>query len=359
MSNDTTLRVNPATAAKFCVAVIRANRAARAKGTDINTVPLMIGQPGIGKTAIARQIAKKLGYDGTIVITPTIYNIFDLRGLPVATGSLETGNLSTVFAASKILPEGGKWLVLIDELADIPLHEQSGFYQLFLERRVGDYVLPDSCDVVGATNDETHGACANPLSSAIKTRVAAVHVQPDVDQSVKYAVDNGWNPRVVAFIKAQPDCLLGFDKDDFAGGCTPRGLEQLSNLENESMPEEAILVDALCQGHIGKDFGMRYSIFRSLKVPSVEEVFNNPATATIPAELHERFLYCCMLMNAVDVAKDGTKKMEKVLDYAKRLDKVEAVGLVMDCCRKNSVALQKSTVMKRVADEYGELLRQV
>ena len=350
--------VNPAQAAKFCVKVILASRAARKRGSDMNIVPLMVGQPGLGKTSVARQIARKLGYDGTVVITPTIYTVFDLRGLPTAQGSLEGKDLRTVFAAGGVLPTEGKYIVLIDELADCPIHEQSGFYQLFLERRVGDYVLPEGCDVIGATNDETHGACANPISAAIKTRVAVVRVKPCPEQTVKYAVENGWHPRVIAFIKAQPDCVVnGFDKDDYAGGCTGRGLEMLSELERDGMPGEEILVESLCTGLLGAEYGARYNTFRNIQVPDPELVFSGPEDAPVPADLSERFLYCCLVVNAANVGEAGPGRLDRVLDYAARLNRVDGIGLVMDSVRRYAKSLKGTSVMRRVAEEYAEELQ--
>lgn len=224
----------PHQAAIFCLAIIKASRQAIESG-GLAIVPLMLSQPGVGKTSIAKQIAQKLKYDSLIVITPTMHNALDLRGLP------EVKEGKTKFAASDILPESGRHLILIDELPDCPVHEQSGFYQLLLDRRLGEYILPEGCDIIAAGNDETHGACANPLSTAIKTRVAICHVKSDLEQSVKYAIQNNWHPRVIGFMRACPQALSGFNQDDFAAGSTGRGLQQLSQLEKSGVPDNDII----------------------------------------------------------------------------------------------------------------------
>lgn len=315
-------KLNPGQAAIFCLAIIKASRQAMESG-GLAIVPLMVSEPGCGKSSIAKQIASKMGYDSLIVITPTMHSTLDLRGLPY----VEDGQ--TKFAASTILPASGKHLILIDELGDCPIHEQSGFYQLLLDRRLGEYSLPVDCDIVAATNDETHGACANPLSTAVKTRVAICHVVSELEQSVKYAIATGWHPRVIGFMRACPQSLAGFNQEDFAAGSTGRGLQQLSQLEKSGVPDNDTIKAALFQGLIGEDIGTRYETFRNLKIPDISKVFSSPENAEIPDESAKLFALSAMIV----FAAASNKNFAPVFRYAGRLDRVSRIGLVTDLVR--------------------------
>lgn len=347
-------RLNPRQAAIFCLAVLKSSIAARKAGR-MATVPLMIGLPGVGKTSIARQLQKALKYDGLIVVTPTLHTTLDLRGLPyVHTG--ENGQ-ETRFAASQILPKSGRWLVLVDELADCPLHEQSGFYQLLLDRRMGEYTLPPDCDVIGATNDETMGACANPLSTAIKTRVAPVYVYPDLEQSIKHALENGWDYRVIGFIRVHPEVLTGFNADDYAGGSTPRGLEQLSMLEQSGgfdLPAVAgdnSIQTALACSLLGTDHGYRYSVYRQLVMPNLETVFTDPDKAELPADPGIRFAFSAQIA----LATRTPKQFDQAIKYAARMDRVDNVGLVADIIRARP-EFKESATFAAFCAKHGEII---
>lgn len=318
--------LNPRQAALAACAVLKSSIAARKSG-GFATVPLLVGAPGVGKTSIARQMARVLGYEGLIVITPTMHTSLDLRGLPYVADN------ETRFAASQVLPKDkdAKFLILVDELADCPIHEQSGFYQLLLDRKMGEYTLPEGCDVIGATNDETHGACANPLSSAIKTRVCVINVKSDLEQSIKYALNNQWHPTVIGFMRfCGQELLDGFNPNDFAGGSTGRGLEQLSNVEKSEFPSDLTIGEAVAQGLIGSEYGTKYATYRMLDIPSVQDVFDNPAKADVPEkDTGKLFAYCSMIATSCDTPE----KYRAVEKYAARLGRVDRIGLMADCAR--------------------------
>ena len=100
-------------------------------------VPLHIwGACGVGKSQIVSQVANDLDYDFLDVRAVQLDPV-DLRGLPRIAAD------QTEWAPPKFLPTTGKGILFLDELTSAPQMTQAGCYQLVLDRKLGEYVLPD------------------------------------------------------------------------------------------------------------------------------------------------------------------------------------------------------------------------
>ncbi|MGA8740603.1 MAG: AAA family ATPase [Candidatus Sulfotelmatobacter sp.] len=100
-------------------------------------VPLHIWGPcGTGKSQIVGQVAHDLEYDFLDVRAVQLDPV-DLRGLPRISSD------QTEWVPPKFLPASGKGILFLDELTSAPQMTQAGCYQLVLDRRLGEYRLPD------------------------------------------------------------------------------------------------------------------------------------------------------------------------------------------------------------------------
>jgi len=113
-------------------------------------VPLHIwGACGVGKSQIVSRVASDLGYDFLDVRAVQLDPV-DLRGLPRIVED------QTEWVPPKFLPNRGKGILFLDELTSAPQMTQAGCYQLVLDRKLGEYVLPDGWVVIAAGNPEHH-----------------------------------------------------------------------------------------------------------------------------------------------------------------------------------------------------------
>ena len=122
----------------------------------------MWGPPGIGKSSIVRQVAADKGLAILDVRAPLL-DPTDLRGLPyVADGSAK-------WAPPAFLPQndGSEGLLFFDELNAAPPLVQASLYQLTLDRRVGEYVLPDGWRIIAAGNRSEDAAIVFRMPSAL------------------------------------------------------------------------------------------------------------------------------------------------------------------------------------------------
>ena len=105
------------------------------------------GPPGVGKSSVVAAIAKKQGLD-LLDIRASLLDPTDLRGIP----AIESGQ--AVWTPPSFLPQDpdSKGILFFDELNAAPPLVQASLYQLTLDRRIGEYRLPDGWRILGAGN---------------------------------------------------------------------------------------------------------------------------------------------------------------------------------------------------------------
>lgn len=83
-----------------------------------------------------------------------------------------------------------KALVFLDEISTANTDVQNAGLSLVLDRRAGEYVLPDTCRVVAAGNTEEDGAFVNPISFALANRFLHMTLRPSVPVFLNYAMSH-------------------------------------------------------------------------------------------------------------------------------------------------------------------------
>lgn len=316
---------------------------------DIATMAL--AQPGIGKTTIARDICKAPQFaprftGGCFILSTTEYNPIDLGGLYRVD---EYGRTTRCPWAS--IPLDKPVFILIDEFADCPAHEQSGWYRLLLERTIGESKLAPGSYVCAAANRPDDSAAAREISTAAKDRCCCVTLRADSRSVLDYAIKQNWHDKIRGFIAAYPAVIDdGFNPDDAYCGSTPRSFERLNKLETMGLISSNFDIGLLqIAGNIGQTAGYKYAAFRQLSIPSPQHVFDNPKSAPIPDDREMIFAYTAAIVGAATAAH-----FDSVTDYALRLDRISGFALVWDMKRKFA-SYQKSTAATRAVEVYQDL----
>ena len=110
---------------------------------------LVWGPPGAAKSMIARQVASDHGYN-YVDIRALLLDPVDLRGIPWRDEDGRTRWAPPVFlppTASTAL-----WLLNLEELASCVPMVQAALYQLSLERKCGEYELPEGASIIACSN---------------------------------------------------------------------------------------------------------------------------------------------------------------------------------------------------------------
>ena len=138
------------------------------------------GPPGVGKSDIIKQLGNEINAH-VIDVRLSLWDPTDIKGIPYFDAN--TNNMR--WAPPSELPSEEfaaqfKHVVLfLDEMNSAPPAVQAAAYQLILNRRVGQYSLPDNVIIVAAGNRETDRGVTFRMPAPLSNRF--IHLEMKVD----------------------------------------------------------------------------------------------------------------------------------------------------------------------------------
>ena len=210
---------------------------------------MLWGTRGVGKSSVVRQVAAHFGVPLVDLRLTTIEPV-DIRGAIYA----DDVQGKTVWFPPEFLPPPDQpaGILFLDELTAADQRLQISAYSLILDRRAGNYRLPDGWQVIAAGNASFHGAVSHDMGTALADRMFHFNVQTVIDAFLAHALACGFAPEVMAYLKVRPDRLDDTQSqlaNDHLVGASPRGWEDISNVLQSGLSEPAQRV--FVQGRIG------------------------------------------------------------------------------------------------------------
>ncbi len=210
---------------------------------------MLWGTRGVGKSSVVRQVAAHFGVPLVDLRLTTIEPV-DIRGAIFA----DDVQGKTVWFPPEFLPTADQpsGILFLDELTAADQRLQISAYSLILDRKVGNYHLPDGWLVIAAGNASFHGAVSHDMGTALADRMFHFNVMTTIDAFLAHAVGHGYAPEVMAYLKVRPDRLDDTQAqlaNDHLVGASPRGWEDISNVLKSALPEDAKRL--FVQGRIG------------------------------------------------------------------------------------------------------------
>lgn len=287
-------------------------------------VPYLHGSPGVGKSAIAHQIAAQYNLK-VIDVRLAECDPTDLQGYPIP--NHETGKtyqyplevFPTEDVALPINPITGKpysgWLIILDEFSNAPQAVQSAAYKLVLDRSVGQLKLHPRVSMIAAGNLETDNALAMPMSSALMSRFAHFYIQISHEEWIDWANSEDFDYRITAFINFKPDYLYTFNPEacEQPYAC-PRTWAMLNKVFKDittSDPNDLPLWASLLGDGVAAEF-LAYLQIQS-DIVTFDEIVADPVNAPLKDDLSIRWSVMGMVAQKVT-----PETIEKVLPYIDR-----------------------------------------
>jgi MoxR-like ATPase len=210
---------------------------------------MLWGARGVGKSSVVRQVADHFKVPLVDLRLTTIEPV-DIRGAIYA----DEVQGKTVWFPPEFLPTPDQpaGILFLDELTAADQRLQISAYSLILDRRVGNYRLPDGWQVIAAGNASFHGAVCHDMGTALADRMFHFNVQTVIDAFLAHALAAGFAPEVMAYLKVRPDRLDDTPSqlaNDHLIGASPRGWEDISNVLKSGLSDTAKRV--FVQGRIG------------------------------------------------------------------------------------------------------------
>ncbi len=313
-----------------------------------NKVPTFLwGAPGIGKSSIVRQIAKEKSIN-FIDLRLALMDPTDLKGIPFYDKESHTA----LWAPPAFLPKDGEGILFLDELNSAPPAVQSSAYQLILDRKIGEYELPEGWAIVAAGNREGDRGVTYKMPSPLANRFVHFELEVDVDDWREWAYKSAIDPRVIAYISYKNEHLFTFDpKNDIKSFATPRSWEYVDKILKAHIETEVIL-DTL-SGAVGKEVAVGFLSFMKVmdRLPDIEQILAGELKQ-YPEEIDVLYSLASALVSAI--LKDQSK-LDNLLEYTLDLKGEFAVMIVQDL-QRHGITMEHSEAFKKWVQKFSYLL---
>lgn len=244
-------------------------------------VPLVVGESGIGKTALAKKLAKDKGWT-LVTIDGNLLKEGEIGGLPTVESyeSIDAnGNKiekkTTIYAIHNKLRKideeinnGRSVLLFIDEINRCEHTVQQELMNLILNREINGYTLPEKVKILAAMNPSSkYGSDFDyqvvDMDAAQENRFVWLNMDPDHNGWIKWAIGAGIETKVIEFISTFPEYLHKINDEDVRA--TPRSYERVSKTykmykEQQDTIPRSVFVNVI-KGNVGKAIAEEFVSF--------------------------------------------------------------------------------------------------
>ena len=244
--------------------------------------PIFIwGPPGIGKSELVEDITYNdlPGNNLMIDMRLALMEPTDLRGYPFR--NPDTNQMEWAPAAdlpTEDMAEAYDNIVLfLDELNSAPPSVQAAAYQLVLNGKIGQYVLPKNVKIVAAGNRETDRGVTFRMPAPLANRFRHINMDVNFEDWQQWAVNNNVHADVVGYLSFAKQDLFQFDaKTSSQSFPTPRSWVFTSDMLKVDGFEQAGSREQKAEvaGAIGEGMAIKFLEHRKIasKLPKPEDV---------------------------------------------------------------------------------------
>jgi hypothetical protein len=257
------------------------------------------GPPGIGKSELVQGIGDSgaLGNTHVIDMRLALFEPTDLRGYPAP--DLENGKMVWLppadLPSEEFASQFDTVIVFLDEMNSAAPSVQAAGYQLILNRRIGQYKLPDNVVLIAAGNRETDKGVTYRMPKPLENRFVHFELRVDFDDWFNWAVapENNINPDIVGYITFAKNDLYNFDPASSSRGfATPRAWTFTSELlEDDGDGMDDSLVTDLVAGCVGEGIAVKFMAHRKVasECPNPSDVLDGKVKKMKSEEMSAKY----------------------------------------------------------------------
>ena len=304
--------------------------------------PVMLwGPPGVGKSQMVAQVARKHEV-AVIDIRLSQMEPSDLRGIPFRSGS------QVEWAVPALLPDsdrhGVEGILFLDEITSAPPAVSAAAYQLILDRRLGEYKIPEHWAIFAAGNRQGDRGVTYTMPAPLANRFSHFEVETNLDDWVIWAYRNAIDERIIAFLRFRPELLFDFDPaHNPVAFPSPRSWE-FAHRGLQKFDHHPQLLQSALQACVGPAAGVELHAFVNNleQMPDLDGIIAGREIA-VPTEIDLQYAVAAALVGrAIRASEQGAAQetVGNILRYAGRFPQREmGVMLVSDMHRAIGSAL--------------------
>ena len=331
---------------------------------------LLMGPPGIGKTAVMEQIAHELGI-GLVSYTITHHTRQSAIGLPKITEksfggkeySVTEYTMSEIIGAvyEQIEKSGVKeGILFLDEINCVSETLAPTMLQFLQYKTFGSHKLPEGYIIVTAGNPPQYNKSVRDFDIVTLDRVRQINIEEDFEAWKDYAYKAGVHGSILAYLEIKKDNFYNISTDvNGRSFVTARGWEDLSRIIKvyEKLGigvDENLTAQYLQNKEIARDFATYYELYRRYnelyKIPDIlEGRFPEDKETLRNGSFDEKLSIIGLLSDKLmeefrDYAQDEAvqKELFEIIKAAGKLQAENAEG-VRDYLDNRAALLEKET----------------
>ena len=269
------------------------------------------GPPGIGKSDIVSQICDTFSNSHLIDIRLSLWEPTDIKGIPY----FDSNSGTMVWGAPSELPSEEfaaqfDYIVLfLDEMNSAAPSVQAAAYQLILNRRVGQYKLPDNVMIVAAGNRDADKGVTYRMPAPLANRFIHLELAVNFDDWFQWSVTNNINTDVVGYLTFAKKDLYDFDPKSLSRSfATPRSWSFVSELLDDDL-DEATTTD-LVAGAVGEGLAVKFMAHRKVAgmMPNPSDILSGKVKEMKSKEISAMYSLTVSLCYELKEASDKNDK---------------------------------------------------
>lgn len=256
------------------------------------------------------------------------------------------------FVPPDFLPTKGKGILFLDEMNSAPQSVQAAAYQLILNRKLGNYTMPDGWAIVAAGNRAGDRSVVNAQPAALANRFVHIDFEVNLEDWNLWAMPNGISDITRGFLHFKPALLHSFDATTNPRAFpTPRSWAFADSVRQSNLSADTEF--DLIKGSVGEGAASEYLAFARMasELPTVDEILMNPDTAPVSDNPSTMFAVSTMLDS-----KAAPNTLGRLLTYMDRLPVEFQVLFMRSACSANRDLLKTREAIKWLSSNQAVMI---
>lgn len=341
---------------------------------------LLMGPPGIGKTAVMEQIAEECGV-GLVAYTITHHTRQSAIGLPKIVARTYGGaemdvteyTMSEIIASVyDCMERTGKkeGILFIDEINCVSETLAPTMLQFLQNKTFGSHKVPEGWMIVAAGNPSRYNKSVREFDIVTMDRVRKIDIEPELSVWMEYAWKNQVHGAVLSYLGIKEDRFYTVENTvDGRFFVTARGWEDLSELlksyeELEIPVSDELMCQFLQKEETARDFAAYYQLYQKygndygvreiLDGELDEGAYEEKISMAKKGSFEERFTVTGLLLSGINREVSCYEEMDKkaggvhqlLIHFKKYLQEKQDV----QCMEGFLEAQRKSLAVKKEAE---------